>query len=53
MVTDDAELAEVRRRCVSGEITCGQCKKETAERVVAFLKDFREKMDAAADRIEV
>ncbi len=53
MVTDDAELAEVRRRCVSGEITCGQCKKETAERVVAFLKDFREKMDAAAETIEV
>ena len=53
MVTDDAELAEVRRRCVSGEITCGQCKKETAERVVAFLKDYREKMDAAAETIEV
>ncbi len=53
MVTDDSELAEVRRRCVSGEITCGQCKKETAERVVAFLKDFREKMDVAAETIEV
>jgi tryptophanyl-tRNA synthetase len=32
---------------------CGNCKKETAERVVAFLKDFKEKMDAAADKIEV
>jgi tryptophanyl-tRNA synthetase len=53
MVTDDAELAEIRRKCVSGEILCGNCKKETAERVVAFLKDFREKMDAAADMIEV
>ena len=53
MVTDDAELAEIRRKCMAGEITCGQCKKETAERVVAFLKDFREKMDACADRIRV
>jgi tryptophanyl-tRNA synthetase len=53
MVTDDTELAEIRRKCTAGEITCGQCKKDTAERVVAFLKDFREKMDAAADRIEV
>ncbi|MCK9631353.1 MAG: tryptophan--tRNA ligase [Methanoregula sp.] len=53
MVTDDAELAEIRRKCMAGEVTCGQCKKETAERVVAFLKDFREKMDAAADRITV
>jgi tryptophanyl-tRNA synthetase len=53
MVTDDAELAGIRSRCVGGEITCGQCKKDTAERVVAFLKDFREKMDAAAEKIEV
>ena len=53
MVTDDNELAEIRRKCTAGEITCGQCKKDTAERVVAFLKDFREKMDAAADRITV
>ena len=53
MVTDDAKLAELHRKCRSGEITCGQCKKETAERVVAFLKDFREKMDVAAETIEV
>ena len=53
MVTDDTELAEIRRKCTAGEITCGQCKKDTVERVVAFLKDFREKMDAAADRITV
>jgi tryptophanyl-tRNA synthetase len=53
MVTDDNELAEIKRKCMAGEITCGQCKKETAERVVAFLKDFREKMDACADRIRV
>jgi tryptophanyl-tRNA synthetase len=53
MVTDDAELAEIRRKCTSGEMMCGQCKKETAERVVVFLKDFREKMDACAEKIEV
>jgi tryptophanyl-tRNA synthetase len=53
MVSDDAELTEIRRKCVSGEIACGQCKKETADRVIAFLKDFREKMDAASARIEV
>jgi tryptophanyl-tRNA synthetase len=53
MVTDDAELAEIKRKCMAGEVTCGQCKKDTAERVVVFLKDFREKMDACADRIRV
>jgi tryptophanyl-tRNA synthetase len=53
MVTDDDELAEIRRKCCAGEVTCGQCKKETAERVVIFLKEFREKMDVAAESIEV
>jgi len=52
-VTDDTDLAEIKRKCLAGEVTCGQCKKETAERVVAFLKDFREKMDTCADRIQV
>ena len=53
MVTDDAELEEIRTKCVGGGITCGQCKKDTAERVISFLKDFREKMDVAAEKIEV
>jgi tryptophanyl-tRNA synthetase len=53
MVTDDTELAEIKRKCMAGEVTCGQCKKETAERVVVFLRGFREKMDACADRIRV
>lgn len=53
MITDDTELAEIRRKCCAGEVTCGQCKKETAERVVIFLKEFREKMDVAAETIEV
>jgi len=53
MVEADAELEEIRRKCLSGEMTCGQCKKDTAERVLAFLKEFREKMDAAEEKIEV
>lgn len=53
MVTEDAELAEIRRKCLGGEITCGQCKKDTAERVVEFLKEFREKIDACSDTIRV
>jgi tryptophanyl-tRNA synthetase len=48
MCDDDAELTEIRRRCLAGESTCGACKKETAERVQAFLKDFRERMDEVA-----
>lgn len=52
MATDDAELAEIRRRCVQGELTCGQCKKETLERVRTFLREFREKMDEAEHLVE-
>ena len=53
MVEDDRELEEIRRKCLSGEMMCGQCKKETAERVLAFLQDFQEKMDAVEGMIEV
>jgi tryptophanyl-tRNA synthetase len=53
MVFEDRELEEIRRRCISGELQCGACKKETADRVIAFLREFREKMDAVAHRLEV
>ena len=46
MLEDDRELADLRRRCEGGELTCGQCKKETYERVQAFLRELRDKMDA-------
>ncbi|MFA7563124.1 MAG: tryptophan--tRNA ligase, partial [Methanoculleus sp.] len=46
MLEDDGELADLRRRCEGGELTCGQCKKETLERVQAFLRELRDRMDA-------
>jgi tryptophanyl-tRNA synthetase len=52
MVVDDRELEEVRRRCVSGEMMCGECKKETVERVLGFLREFHEKMDEVAHLVE-
>lgn len=52
MVHDDVELADIHRRCKAGELMCGQCKKETAARVLEFLGEFREKMAVAADKIE-
>jgi tryptophanyl-tRNA synthetase len=53
MLEDDEQLADLRRRCQAGELTCGQCKKETLERVRAFLKDLQEKMDAVEHMVEV
>ena len=48
MCDDDTDLAELCRRCTAGEVTCGACKRETADRVEAFLADFRERMDEVA-----
>jgi tryptophanyl-tRNA synthetase len=53
MVEDDRELEELQEKCLSGQMMCGQCKKETAERVLSFVRDMREKMAAAMHLIEV
>jgi tryptophanyl-tRNA synthetase len=47
LVGDDRELGEIRKACLEGGLLCGPCKKATLERVQAFLRDFRERMDAA------
>jgi tryptophanyl-tRNA synthetase len=47
LVEDDRELEEIRKACREGRLFCGPCKKATLDRVWAFLKDFRERMDAA------
>lgn len=53
MIEDDAELAELRRECMEGELTCGACKKRTLERVEEFLAEFRDKMDECEHMAEV
>lgn len=40
---DDEALKKFQHRCVSGAISCGDCKAEVAEKVAAFLKNFQEK----------
>lgn len=52
MLEDDEELADLRRRCESGEMTCGKCKKETWGRVKAFLTDLRDRMDAVEHLVD-
>jgi tryptophanyl-tRNA synthetase len=51
VMPDDADLAEMYRKCRAGELICGQCKKDSAARMIAFLSEFREKMADAADQI--
>ena len=52
MMDDDQELREMCQKCKSGELMCGTCKKETLERVRAFLAEFKEKRDETAHMVE-
>jgi tryptophanyl-tRNA synthetase len=44
---DDDELVERERLCRSGGITCGECKRQLADRVKVFLTGFQEKRERA------
>jgi tryptophanyl-tRNA synthetase len=46
---DDEKLAERKRRCKAGEVLCGECKKELAERVNKFLAGHQKKREKARD----
>jgi tryptophanyl-tRNA synthetase len=46
---DDWKLSELFQSCTRGERLCGQCKKEAAAMVEAFLKDFQERKAAVGD----
>ncbi|HZD43714.1 MAG TPA: tryptophan--tRNA ligase, partial [Methanomicrobiales archaeon] len=52
MMSGDEKLSELARACREGELLCGVCKKATAERVLEFLKDFRERMDEVEHMVE-
>ena len=42
----------VGRRCSSGELLCGQCKKESLEEIKAFLREHQKKLPSARERID-
>jgi tryptophanyl-tRNA synthetase len=49
---DDQALNERERACKLGELLCGQCKKELAERVKVFLVNFQERREKAKDVLD-
>jgi tryptophanyl-tRNA synthetase len=49
---NDKRLAERERRCRSGELLCGECKTELAERVNKFLIEHRRKREKAKNKVE-
>jgi tryptophanyl-tRNA synthetase len=49
---DSSKLAERERRCRAGEMLCGECKKDIAEKLNKFLEAHRERREKAKDIIE-
>ncbi len=49
---DDKKLSEREKRCRSGEILCGECKKELPERINTFLAEHQKKREKARDTLE-
>jgi tryptophanyl-tRNA synthetase len=48
LMPDAKELADIYRRCKSGEMLCGECKGIAKGKVLAFMKDVKEKRDQVA-----
>jgi len=49
---DQEKLDTREQKCRRGEIMCGECKQELADRVVSFLERHQEKREQARDKIQ-
>jgi len=47
---DDAKLEEIYKKCVSGQLMCGDHKKQCVEKVLKFIEDHRKKKEKLIDR---
>jgi tryptophanyl-tRNA synthetase len=49
---DDKKLSDRERKCRTGEILCGECKKDLTERINKFLAGHQKKREKARDTID-
>jgi tryptophanyl-tRNA synthetase len=49
---DSSKLAERERKCRGGEMLCGECKKDIAEKLNRFLQEHQGRREKAKDIIE-
>lgn len=47
---DDKKLEDIYKRCKTGELLCGEHKKECVEKVLNFIKDHRKKKEKLIDK---
>lgn len=52
LIDDDDELTDVYRECTGGERVCGDCKRQCADLVKAFLARHQKKIPAARKKAE-
>ncbi len=52
LLSSDEEAAEMKQKCISGEILCGECKKHLAEKVKAFLITHQKRREEAKQKLE-
>lgn len=49
---DDKKLAEREKQCRTGEVMCGDCKKELTERINRFLAEHQRKREKARSTVD-
>jgi tryptophanyl-tRNA synthetase len=49
---DDKALQELKHKCKTGAILCGECKQALADRVITFIEHHQERREKAKDSIE-
>ncbi len=49
---DQEKLDAREQQCMRGEIMCGECKQDLADRVVKFLEKHQENREKAKDKVQ-
>ncbi len=52
LIEDDFYLKEIYESCKEGKRVCGPCKREAADIIYNWLKDFQEKREQAKDEVK-
>ena len=49
LILDDKELADIRLKCLSGELLCGECKSIAVDKMVKWLREHQRRLKRAKD----
>jgi tryptophanyl-tRNA synthetase len=49
---DDASLEERKNKCTNGDLLCGHCKKDLADRIVTYLTEHQKNREKARDVLD-